>query len=246
MASPSNPAREPLTREPKTAGDASLASENLALLYQSLITGIVRLKSGRQHVSDGESFRRRSKAALQDVERAAAAAGYESRDVRDTHFAVVAFLDAVLLNSNDPVRAEWERMPLALEIFGYADAGVVFFDKLDQFRTRRDSPQLADILEVYLLCLLLGFEGRYSGRRAELDGVIEGLRMRVDHIRRRGTQLSPSGALPPASAQPAPVENRRDRLRLVTLGVVLFTILLFVVLQLNLIFKSDELRSKLF
>jgi type IV/VI secretion system ImpK/VasF family protein len=181
---------------------------------------------------------------LQEVERVAVATGYESRDVRDTHFAVVAFLDAVLLHSKDPVRAEWERMPLALEMFGYADAGVVFFEKLEQFRSRRDSEQLAEILEVYLLSLLLGFEGRYSGRRNELDGIIEGLRMRIDHIRRRGNQLSPSGGLPLVPT-PIPVESRRNRLRLVTLGAVIFTILYFLALWLNLILKSDEI-SRLF
>ena len=232
--------------EEPVAAELNPSSESLALLYQSLITGIVRLKSGRQHITDGESFRRRSKAALQEVERVATASGYDGRDVRDTHFAVIAFLDAVLLHSKDPVRAEWERMPLALEMYGYADAGVIFFDKLDQFRSRRDSEPLADILEVFLLCLLLGFEGRYTGRRGELDGIIGGLRMRIDHIRRRGDQLSPSGGLPPESVTPRPVEQRRDRLRLVTLGIVIFTLLCFVVLRLNLIFKSDELRSKLF
>jgi type VI protein secretion system component VasF len=44
-----------------------------------------------------------------------------------------------------------------------------FFEKLDQFRSRRAIQPVMDILEVYLLCLLLGFEGRYSGtRRGEL------------------------------------------------------------------------------
>lgn len=246
MAARSSHLEEPLAPQPKSPSEPSAPSENLALLYQSLITGIVRLKSGRQHITDGDSFRRRSKAALQEVERVAMATGYESRDVRDTHFAVVAFLDAVLLHSKDVVRAEWERMPLALEMFGFADAGVVFFDKLDQFRSRRDSQQLADILEVYLLCLLLGFEGRYSGRSGEREGIIEGLRMRIDHIRNWGDQLSPSGALPPASAARAPVNHRRDRLRLATLGVIIFTLLFFVVLRLNLISSIDELRSKLF
>ncbi|HTR66080.1 MAG TPA: DotU family type IV/VI secretion system protein [Terriglobales bacterium] len=244
MAARSSP-DEPFAPEAGPPGDPQGPSESLALLYQSLLTGIVRLKSERQHITDGDSFRRRSKAALQEVERVAVAAGYDGHDVRDTHFAVVAFLDAVLLHSKDPVRAEWERMPLALEIFGYADAGVVFFDKLDQLRSRRDSERLAEIMEVYLLCLLLGFEGRYSGRRGELEGITEGLRMRIDHIRRRGDQLSPSG-LPPASAAPAPRAERRDRLRLVTLAVVIFTLLCFALLRLNLVFRSEEVSGKLF
>jgi len=65
----------------------------------------------------------------------------------------------------------------------YRNPGVVFFEKLERFCSRRDSEQLADILEVYLLCLLLGFEGRYSGSlRGELDSIAEKVRRRIDSI----------------------------------------------------------------
>ena len=221
-------------------------SENLALLYQGLLTGIIRIKSGRQHVSDGASFRRRTKAALHDVERVAASTGYDSPDVRDTHFAVVSFLDAVMLHSKDPVRAEWERMPLALELFGFADAGVVFFEKLEQFRSRNNSRQLADVLEVYLLCLLLGYEGQYSGgRRGELDATVESLRMRIDDIRGRGNRLSPDGDLPHVSVAVLSTKPHRDRLTLVTMTLVILTILCFVVLQWDLLSAIATLRAKL-
>src|SRR2546421_3353924 len=146
-------------RGARQTAEAPLSSENLALFYQGLFTGIVRVQARRQHIPEAEIFRRRTKAALQEVERDAIAAGYDGADVRETHFAVVAFLDSVILNSNDPIRAEWERQTLQEELFGQSDAGVVFFEKLERFRLRRDSDQLADILEVYLLCMLLGFEG---------------------------------------------------------------------------------------
>jgi type VI secretion system protein ImpK len=213
----------------KEAGETSPSRENLALLYQGLLTGIVRLQSQRQHISDGESFRRRTKATLQEVEQVAVAAGYDSRDVKDTHFAVVAFLDSVVLNSKDPVRAEWERKTLQEELFGKSDAGVVFFEKLEHFRSRRDSEQLADIVEVYLLCLLLGFEGRYSGGpRGELDGISQRTRMRIQDIRGRSRQISPTGGLPTEPTVRAPEQHSIDRFRLVTLGVVVLTILCFV------------------
>ena len=128
--------------------EAPRSSENLALLYQGLLTGIVRLQAKREHIPDAEVFRRRTIRALQDVERDARSAGYELDDVRDTHFAVVAFLDSVVLNSTEPGRAEWERKTLQEELFGQTDAGVVFFEKLERFRSRRDSKRLADILEV--------------------------------------------------------------------------------------------------
>src|ERR1700749_2592689 len=158
----------------KESGEALSSFENLALLYQGLLTGITRLQTERQHITNGESFRRRTKAALQEIERVAGTASYDANDVRDTHFAVVALLDSVVLHSNDPVRTEWERKTLQEELFGQTDAGVGFFEKLERFRPQQASARLADILEVYLLCLLLGFEGRYSGPlRAELDSITE-------------------------------------------------------------------------
>jgi type VI secretion system protein ImpK len=220
------------------AGEESTSHENLALLYQGLLTGIVRLQSQRQRIVDAESLRKRTKATLQEVEQLAVASGYDVRDVKDTHFAVVAFLDSVVLHSKDPASGEWERKSLQEELFGKSDAGVVFFEKLEHFRSRGDSQQLADILEVYLLCLLLGFEGRYSGRgRGDLDGIIHRTRMRIQDIRGRSRQISPAGALSPDSPAAAPVLHTRDRLPVVTLGAVVVTILCFAVCWLLL--KSD-------
>jgi len=231
----------------KPGTEPSGATENLALLYQSLLTGIIRLKGQRQHIPDGEIFRKRTKATLQEVERVAVADGYDVRDVRDTHFAVVAFLDSVILHSKDPVRAEWERKPLQEELFGQTDAGLVFFEKLDQFRSRRDSEQLADILEVYLLCLLLGFEGRYSGaRRGELEGITDSLRMRIEYVRGRDDQLAPSGSLPPVLAPVLTPKRRKDHLRLLTIALLVFALFCFVVLKLDLISGSEDVRSRLF
>ena len=179
----------------------------------------------------------------------AVSTGYDVRDVRDTHFAVVAFLDAVVLHSKDAVRAEWERKPLQEELFGQADAGVIFFEKLDQFRSRRDSEQLADILEAYLLCLLLGFEGRYAGgQRAELESITDSLRMRIEYIRGRDDRISPSGSLPPGVVPvAAPKDPGRNHLRLLAIGLAVFALLCcFLIPKLNLNSLSDELLSRLF
>ncbi len=233
----------------KSGAEPAGSGENLALLYQGLLTGIIRLKGQRQHIPDSETFRKRTKATLQEVERVAVSTGYDVRDVRDTHFAVVAFLDSVVLHSRDAVHTEWERKPLQEELFGQADAGVIFFEKLDQFRSRRDSEQLADILEVYLLCLLLGFEGRYAGgQRGELEGITDSLRMRIEYIRGRDDHISPSGSLPPSVAPAAaPKDPARDHLGLVVMGLVAFTLFCcFLILKLNLNSLSDDLRRTLF
>ncbi len=228
--------------------DVTARAENLALIYQGLLTGIVRIQSGRQHVGDAESFRRRTQAALQEIERDAVSAGYDGTDIRETHFAVVAYLDAVILNSSEPIRAEWERKTLQEELFGQTDAGVVFFEKLERLRSRRDSRHLADVLEVFLLCLLLGFEGRYAGGlRGELYSITERLRTRIDDV--RGTTRPLSSAPPPPTGPvdivPTPLVAAPPY-GVIMLLAVLLTLLLFVVAKLNLIWTSGEIRSRLF
>lgn len=223
------------------------ASDNLALLYQGLLTGIGRMQSRRQHIPDAEAFRRRTKAALQQVERDAAVAGYDSHDIRDTHFAVVAFLDAVILNSNDPVRSEWERRTLQEELFDKTDAGVVFFEKLDHFQQRRDSPQLADLLEVYLLCLLLGFEGRYVGGRGELTSISESVRRRIDDIRGRTRHISPSCDLPAQNSPPVQANSRpQNKYLRVALMSIAITIACYLAFKMDLISSVAQARSRFF
>jgi type VI secretion system protein ImpK len=230
------------------AGDVATRGENLALIYQGLLTGIGRIQSGRQSVNDAESFRRRTKVALQEIERDAVAAGYDGNDVRETHFAVVAYLDAVILNSNEPVRAEWERKTLQEELFGQTDAGVVFFEKLERLRSRRDSRHLADVLEVFLLCLLLGFQGRYAGHlRGELYSITDRVSKRIEDIRAAVPRLLPSVPAQTVSGPVvASVEPTAPAYRLIMVAAALITLLVFAVAKLQLIWASDDIRSRLF
>jgi type VI secretion system protein ImpK len=234
------------TKDAKQAGEVAPSVVNLAILYEGLLTGIVRLQASRQHISDGETFRKRTKATLNEIEHVAVPAGYDGQDIKDTHFAVVALLDSVVLHSNDAVRSEWERKSFEEEIFGQALAGQMFFEKLEHFLSRRDSEQLANILEVYLLCLLLGFEGRYAGGlRAELETIIERTKRRIDNIRKPTRQISPAGLLPMDHTAPASPAQQADRFGLIALAAMIFTIVCFLAFKLDLVWTAEQLRSKL-
>src|SRR5262249_21357124 len=242
MTSPSDEL-ERRTNRAKDPDEGSPGPGNLALLYEGLLTGIVRLQASRQHIPDGETFRKRTKATLQEIERLAVSSGYDGQDIKDTHFAIVALLDSVVLHSNDPVRGEWERKSLQEELFRQTDAGVVCFEKLEELQRHRDSEQLANILEVYLLCLLLGFEGRYSGGlRGELDSIIMRTRQRISNFRGTRDYLSPAGLLP---ADETPVETgaaqQTNRFLLVTLATFIFTILCFLAFKIDLLWTSARI-----
>lgn len=137
-------------------------TENLALLYQEMFTVIVRVRSNRQVATDATSFRVNMKAAVKNAEQQALAKGYRQEEIRLATFAVVAFLDESVLTYRSLISADWQREPLGQEFFGSHLAGELFFQGLDRLLKAQDSPHVADALEVYLLCLLLGYRGKYG------------------------------------------------------------------------------------
>lgn len=215
-------------------------SDTLALLCQSILTGVVRIQSGKQPLVDLESFRRRMKAALQEFEREANIAGYGAGEIREAEFAVVAFLDETILTSRDPKSDEWRKRPLNIELFGQAIAGDAFFDKLTELERGRDSEHLADVLEVYCLCLLLGFEGRYAPPlRGEAYRIADRLRRRIEAIRGADYRLSPALNLSEAPAEAPPQTGPDWRWRV--LGAAGALILLFLVYYFSLLWRMGAL-----
>jgi type VI secretion system protein ImpK len=218
----------------------------LALLFQGVFTAIVRIQSGKQPVGDLDVFRRRMKSALQEAERDAITARYSTDEVTNAQFAMVALLDESILSSKDPVREEWRKKTLNVEMFGEANAGEVFFDRLQGLVRRDESPRLADILEVYLLCLLLGFEGRFGGAmRGEALVLAERVRRRIEAIRGMDYQLSPriefsaEQAAPSVAVAADPNAGRLRWLAYMAGGLLL----LFVVYKLHLVWRMGALQE---
>ena len=203
--------------------------ENLALHFQEVLTAIERLRGNRQGVTDANAFRHHTREALKTAAGQALAAGYTPEDVKYATYATVAFLDESVLNSRSQVFADWARKPLQEEMFGTQIAGEVFFQHLQQLLGRNDSADLADLLEVYYLCLLLGFGGRYSvANRGELGQIMSMTAAKIYRVRARFSQLSPAWVLPKDA-----LRTRKDpwvrRLGIIAASVAILMVLLFVV-----------------
>ena len=97
--------------------------ENLALLFQELLTAIVRLRADRQEVTSAEKFRGQVLQAIKIADQQAKTRGYTEDDIRLGVFAVVAYLDETILNLRKPVFKDWVRKPLQEELFGTARGG---------------------------------------------------------------------------------------------------------------------------
>jgi len=202
--------------------------ENLAFVFQELLTVGERLRSNRQQVADAASFRAQIWGAVRQAEEEARRRAYPTDDIELAVFAAVAFLDESILNLRLPVFADWPRQPLQEERYGHHVAGEIFFQNLTKLMTRTDSHELADLLEMYQLALLLGFAGRYSmGGRGDLRGITMQTGERIQRIRQTSAWLAPGWQLP----SEAPVKTGGDpwvsRMAVILIACVVLVVVLF-------------------
>ncbi|HLJ17608.1 MAG TPA: DotU family type IV/VI secretion system protein [Bryobacteraceae bacterium] len=218
--------------------------ENLALIFQELLTVGERLRSNRQSVTDARSFRAQIWEAVRQAAEEARQRGYSGEDVELASFAAIAFLDESILNLRSPIFADWPRQPLQEERYGHHIAGEIFFQNLQKLLARSDSQELADLLEIYQLCLLLGFAGRYSmGGRGELRVFLQQTAEKINRIRRPSLAISPEAALP---NEPMPSLGHDPWVKPILIGAIACFVLvigLFVIFQVLLQSGVSNLRT---
>jgi type VI secretion system protein ImpK len=215
----------------------------LAVGFQEAFTAIVRLRYNRQAVSSADSFRAQMKQTLAVAEHEAASRGCNPGDVQQAKFAVVAFLDESVLGCKSPAFSDWARKPLQAELYNHQLAGEIFFQELQKILKRSDSSQTADLLEVYCLCLLLGFKGQYAS-----EGELRSLtRQAQEKIRRvRGTsELSPRGGIPSDAIRVVQSDPWLRPLMVIAGSTFLLAVVLFVVFKLLLSSGAAEISTLL-
>lgn len=161
--------------------------------------------------------------------------GYDAEYVKLAVYAYIALLDESVLNSNQPMFASWPRQSLQEEVFGDHIAGENFFVHLRELMGRQDSEELADILEVFQLCLLLGFRGRYAlsaeGGTEQLLGAVQ---QRILRIRGGYGPIAPAWALPADEMMPSSRDPWVPRLAAAAGGSFLFTVVLYLIFRISL------------
>lgn len=164
---------------------------------------ILRLKSGI--VTPSVDLRPKVAAMLADFEKRAERYRFNHKIVQVAKFALAAFVDETVLTNNFPLRNEWEKNPLQLEYFGEQLAGVKFFEKLDAMLKQLDVTK--DAVEIYYMCMLLGFKGRYAVY--EQERLLETMQTTANALVKAGKMSSVD--LAPhwlANDQPTPPEKR--------------------------------------
>lgn len=165
---------------------AELASECLMLIQQLRVA---------RNVEDPGRLRSKTLEVLARFERQAKDAGFDTETCKRAEFALVAFLDEAVTGLSFQDKEGWTVNPLQSELFGLNYAGEEFFRRLEELRKRPH--ENIQVLEVYYLCLVLGFKGKYHLDNPEgLRQLVEETKVDILRAKERRFQLplSPHGA----------------------------------------------------
>ena len=201
-----------LMQPPADGPAATQPSRLLDLMYDGFY--LLFLIKGKHAPTDAETFRERLKQFLTQFERGAGKLGATAEDVHACKYAFCATVDEAILMSSFKVKDAWQRLPLQVQLFGDQLAGEAFFQQLESLR-QQGLPR-AQVLEVFQMCLLLGFQGKY---------LIEGSEKLSFLTARLGDELArmkgQSGGFAPHWAPPDHIRHRlRHHVPLWTVGAV--------------------------
>lgn len=180
-------------RPPAVSDSLHSASSLLDLLYDGFY--MVFLLKNRYAPHDADAFRERIRAFLAEFDRGSKRLGASADDTYLSKFAFCALVDEVVLASQSKVRDAWERRPLQIEFFGEQLAGERFFEHLDTLR--QGGAARVQLLEVFHMCLLVGFQGKYILEGSEKLNYLTGrLGDEIAHLKGRRPGFAPHWAAP--------------------------------------------------
>jgi type VI secretion system protein ImpK len=143
-------------------------------LASSLFSLILSLRGSSAYGQEAD-LRARIAEYLDRIDKEGQEAGIARDDLEAAKYPLVAFIDETILNSEWTGRERWRERPLQADLYGEVVAGERFFERLDKVRQGGESK--AHLLEIYYLCLALGFEGKYKILgRPKLDQLVDQVR----------------------------------------------------------------------
>ncbi len=214
-----------------SAGTGGGSNRKLADLCTEVFFLIFHIQSGKDP-GHPDNLRKEIALMVEDIDKQGKRAGYAEEDIKATRYAILALVDEVILNSQWGFKDQWADRPLQLEYFGEHMAGERFFDLLE--RVRQKGSRKVDLLEVFCLVLILGFQGKYKLRgRDELDKLIREIVGEVTKYRGGVPPLSPHGRIPDE-----PVERPSRAIPrwvwITGVSAIVLVLLIFVVFKLYL------------
>jgi type VI secretion system protein ImpK len=201
---------------------------------------IARLRELDGPVPSPETVHARLRGFIEALKERARIRGIPDKDTQDIVYAIVALTDEIALNTPEPLRSYWMGQPLQLHYFGENVAGEGFFARLQSLL---GEGRRIEVLRVYHLCLLFGFQGRYGfpGGEVELLRITDGVRNQLERNLEVPDSLSPAGEPPD---EPLARRANSNLLLWVSLGVFALALGVFVGLRLSFDQQVADVSSR--
>jgi type VI secretion system protein ImpK len=190
---------------------------------------IARLRELDGPVPSPETVHSRIRGYFEKLKDRARTHGVPDRDTQDIVYALVALTDEVAISTPEPLRSYWMSQPLQLHYFGENVAGEGFFARLQALLS--DGRRI-EVLRVYHLCLLFGFQGKYGypGGDVELMRITEGVRNLLERNIEVPDELAPAGEPPD---EPMVRRAGSNLMLWVSLGIFALALAVFVGLRVS-------------
>jgi len=163
--------------------------------------------------------------------------GIDKEKTRLAKFALVAFLDETIISSSWLQKEAWLSEPLQIRLFETFNAGEEFFKFLNELNQRTSANK--EVLEVYYLCLSLGFKGKYQLQSPEnLRKIIDDLNLELHpETYRTIDSISPNGKPRQSFAQ-----SVRSGLPLwvYPLGALLIFVIFYVIMSTSISGEAEK------
>lgn len=207
---------------PQVGELASTGSNPLLRLAVPLLVLSSRFR-GQIANADAQSVRAQCIQELRTFDERARQAGVSADEVIAARYAICAALDEAVLATPWGAQSAWPQESLLLTLHKERRGGEKFFQILEELA--KDPVRHRDALEIYYVCIALGFEGRYAldpRGAAQLDDIRKDAYRRLAQVR--------GGVESELSTRWKGVEDRRNVvMRLVPLWVVALACLVILI-----------------
>lgn len=166
--------------------------EGLIDIYSEVFTLILELRRTDELV-EPELLQSRLISLMERLENNADESGYHNKEIEMARFALVALIDETVRASGWANAANWIIEPLGIKFYKRQVAGEEFFTRLDLLRKKVN--KYYHLIEIYYLCLLFGFQGKYGKEGKErLDELKDDIYEQLRQIKGGfSSNLSPHG-----------------------------------------------------
>lgn len=206
----------------------STKHKTLADVASDCLILILQLRSTNRY-GNAYTLKTRINEMFDLFQRNARHSGYDNEKITQAKFALIAFLDETIICSEWEQKSEWLAEPLQLKLFNTFNAGEEFFTNIRVLQQKTAANK--DVLEIYYLCLVLGFKGKYQLQSPEnLRRIIDDLNLELHpDVFRTPDAISPHGK--PQAELPVMETKNVFPIWIIPAVVVLLCVLFYFILS---------------